>query len=160
MQGETAAVAAERAAYLAAPQWVVCSCDGHWLAFPITAVREILPPRPFTRLPGTGKEVCGLVGLRGRIVTVLDLGAILGLTPSASKEEHRLVLLEHDGRVVGMAVDTMVAVTRAAAHELSLAKETRGTFDIERDDVIGVGTLEGRPFTAIDPHPVIRRLLD
>jgi len=160
MQGETAAVAAERAAYLAAPQWVVCACEGHWLAFPITSVREILPPRRFTRLPGTGPEVCGLIGLRGRIVTVLDLGAILGLTPSASREEHRLVLLEHETRVIGMAVDSMVAVTRAAARDLSLPKETRGVFDIERDDVIGVGTLDDRPFTAIDPHPLIRRLLD
>ena len=156
----TAAETAERAAYLASPQWVVCSCDSHWLAFPITAVREILPPRPFTRLPGTGAEVCGLIGLRGRIVTVLDLGAILGLAPSVRRPDHRLVLLEHEGRVIGMAVDEMVAVTRAAARDLSLAQETRGVFDIERDDVIGVGTLNDRPFTAIDPAPVIRRLLD
>ena len=156
---DTAAAAAERAAYLAAPQWVVFSCDGHWLAFAITRVREILPPRGFTRLPGCGPEVCGLVGLRGRIVTVLDLGAILGLRPAAEREDHRLVLLEHDGRVVGMAVDEMVAVTRAAARDLSLGREARGIFDIERDEVIGVGTLEGRPFTAIDPEPVIRRLL-
>ena len=156
----TAAETAERAAYLAAPQWVVCSCDGHWLAFPIDTVREILPPRSFTRLPGTGAEVCGLIGLRGRIVTVLDLGAILGLTPSASREEHRLVLVEHENRVVGMAVDEMVAVTRAAARELSLSRESRAAFDIEGEEVIGVGTLNDRPFTAIDPHPVIRRLLD
>lgn len=160
MQGETAAVAAERAAYLAAPQWVVFACDGHWLAFPITRVREILPPRGFTRLPGTGPEVCGLVGLRGRIVTVLDLGAILGLKPSGARADHRLILIEHDGRVVGMAVDEMVAVTRAAARDLSLDRETRAVFDIEGDEVIGVGTLDGRPFTALDPQPVIRRLLD
>ena len=156
----TAAETAERAAYLASPQWVVCSCDGHWLAFPITSVREILPPRPFTRLPGTGAEVCGLIGLRGRLVTVLDAGAILGLTPSATRVEHRLVLIEHEGRVIGMAVDEMVAVTRAAARELSLSKDAQAVFDIERDDVIGVGTLNDRPFTAIDPAPVIRRLLD
>ena len=152
--------AAERAAYLAAPQWVVCSCDGHWLAFPINAVREILPSRGFTRLPGTGPEVCGLVGLRGRILTVLDLGAILGLAPSGVREDHRLVLLEYESRVVGMAVDAMVAVTRASARELSLGRDARAMFDIESDEVIGVGSLNGRPFTAIDPIPVIRRLLD
>jgi purine-binding chemotaxis protein CheW len=160
MPAETAAVAAERAAYLAAPQWVVFSCDGHWLAFPIARVREILPPRGFTRLPGCGPEVCGLVGLRGRIVTVLDFGAILGLRPAAGREDHRLVLVEHDGRVVGMAVDEMVAVTRAAARDMSLRKQERRIFDIERDEVIGVGSLDGRPFTAIDPDPVIRRMLD
>lgn len=156
----TAVAAAERAAYLAAPQWVVFSCDGHWLAFSITRVREILPPRGFTRLPGCGPEVCGLVGLRGRIVTVFDLGAILGLRPAAQREDHRLVLLELDGRVVGMAVDEMVAVTRATARDLSLSREARSIFDIEREEVIGVGSLEGRPFTALDPEPVVRRLLD
>lgn len=160
MQGDTAIDAAARAAYLAAPQWVVFACGDHWLAFPITRVREILPARPATRLPGCGPEVRGLIGLRGRLVTVFDLGAILGLEPSGEREDHRLVLLEHEGRVVGMAVDAMVAVTRTATHELSLHRETRQMFDIERDEIIGVGTLEGRPFTAIDADPVIRRLLD
>ena len=53
-----------------------------------------------------------------------------------------------------------IASDSATARELSLAKDARALFDIERDDVIGVGTLDDRPFTAIDPHPVIRRLLD
>lgn len=160
MQVETAAVAAERAAYLAAPQWVVFACDGHWFAFPIARVREILPARTFTRLPGCGPEVCGLIGLRGRILTVLDFGAALGLRPSAQVTDHRLVLLEHGERVLGMAVDAMVAVTRLAAHELSMSGDTLRSFDIERDEIIGVGALDGRPFTAVDPDAILARLLE
>jgi len=160
MHGESAVAAAERAAYLAAPQWVVFSCDDHWFAFPIARVREILPPRPFTRLPGCGSEVCGLIGLRGRILTVFDFGAALGLSPASEREDHRLVLLEHGDRVVGMAVDEMVAVTRLAARDLSLSTEVLRSFEIERDDVIGVGSLEGRPFTAVEPAAILERLLD
>lgn len=160
MQGDTAVAAAERAAYLAAPQWVVFAAGGHWFAFPITRVREILPPRPFTRLPGCGPEVCGLIGLRGRILTVFDFGAALGLGASSDRPEHRLVLLEQGERVVGMAVDEMVAVTRLAARDLSLPSEVLRAFDIDREDVIGVGELDGRPYTAVDPEPMLRRLLD
>lgn len=160
MQPETLVDAAERASYLAAPQWVVFACDGHWFAFPIDRVREILPARGFTRLPGCGAEVCGLIGLRGRIVTVFDFGAILGLRASAEVADHRLVLLEHDERVVGMAVDAMVAVTRMAAPEMSLSGEVLRSFDMDREDVIGVGELDGRPFTAVDPDAILGRLLD
>ena len=43
----------------------------------IEAVREIIPYRRATRLPGAPPFVQGLVNLRGTIVTVLDLGARL-----------------------------------------------------------------------------------
>ena len=159
MQDDTAVAAAERAAYLAAPQWVVFACQEHWFAFPITRVREVLPARPSTVLPGCGPEVCGLIGLRGRIVTVFDFGAMLGLRPSGEQPDHRLILLEHGDRVVGMAVDAMVAVTRLAARDLSLPADVLRSFDIEREDLIGVGSLDGRPFTAVDPAVLLDRLL-
>lgn len=160
MQADTAVAAAARAAYLADPQWVVFASDGHWFAFPIGRVREVLPPRPFTRLPGCGPAVCGLVEFRGRILTIFDFGAVMGLRPARERAEHRLILLDHDGRVFGVAVDAMVAVTRLASRELDLPADVLRSFDIERDEVLGVGGLNGRPFTAIDSDAVLRRLVE
>jgi chemotaxis signal transduction protein len=58
----------------------------------LDCVVEIIPPRPFTRLPGAGADVCGLVGVGGRVVTVFDLGVVLGLGRAADHADHRLLL--------------------------------------------------------------------
>src|SRR5687768_573233 len=45
---------------------------------PLDAIREIVPLRAATRLAGAPAYVVGLINLRGRLVTVVDLAAQLG----------------------------------------------------------------------------------
>jgi purine-binding chemotaxis protein CheW len=71
-------------------------------------VREILPPPPATRLPGAPAYVRGLINVRGTVVTVIDLVARLCGQPA--RPEGPLMLIEHQGRVVGVAVDEVIEV--------------------------------------------------
>jgi len=43
----------------------------------IGATQEIIPLRPMTRVPGAPAYVRGLINMRGTIVTVLDLDALI-----------------------------------------------------------------------------------
>lgn len=95
-----------------APEWVVFGCADRRFALPLGQVQEIVRPRPFTRIPGCGAEVCGLVGFRGRILTAFDLGAALGLRPAAEYPDHRLLLIEWEDRVVAGVVEEVIAVAR------------------------------------------------
>lgn len=105
------------------PEWLIVVCSGERYAVPLLQVQEILVPQPFTRLPGCGPEVCGLIGLRGRIVTVFDIGAIMGRRPARQVASHRLLLLEVGGGSVAGAVDEVVAVEpTATARILDLAE--------------------------------------
>ena len=63
-----------------------------------------MPFRRATRLPGAPAFVCGLINLRGSIVTVVDLGLRLRRESSA-RADASIVLLEHGAKVVGMLVD-------------------------------------------------------
>ncbi len=47
---------------------------------PIAAVKETIPERPLTRLFLVPPFVAGLINLRGEVVAVLDLAALLGLS--------------------------------------------------------------------------------
>lgn len=138
----------------AGPQWVVLMCDDIRLAVPLARVREILTPRPFTRLPGCGPEVCGLIGVRGRIVTVFDLGILLGRGRAAETPDHRLLLVERHGRAVGLAVDAVVRIAPAET-------EPAGALDLplEEGDVIGIGAVDQERFMALDPDHLLDRLL-
>jgi purine-binding chemotaxis protein CheW len=115
------------------PQWVFFRCDGRLFATPADTVREILTPLPFTRIPGCGREVCGLVGVRGRVVTVFDLGAMLGLATTTERPDYRLLLVDLANRVIGLAVDEVTAVTHAEAD----AGANRDRLRLEPEDVIG-----------------------
>jgi chemotaxis signal transduction protein len=97
----------------AGPQWVVFRCGDRRFVAPLDQIREILPPLPFTRIPGCGPEVCGLVGLRGRLVTVFDLGAALGLSALECARDHRLLILERGAGSTAVAVTEVMAVARA-----------------------------------------------
>lgn len=141
-----------------APRWVVFACDGHRFGIPLSRVREIVSPRPYTRLPGCGPAVSGLIGLRGRVVTVFDFGALLSLAPAAEAADHRVILLEREDRLIGLAVDSIVAVAGAEA-QLPIDADMLRALDIEQEHVLGVGTFGERPFVVVDPERVLRPLL-
>jgi chemotaxis signal transduction protein len=143
------------------PQWVVFVCDDQHYGFPLGLVREILTPRPFTRLPGTGPHVCGLIGVRGRVVTVVDLGLVLGGRAAVSLPDHRLLLLDLGTRRVGAAVEDVVTITSARIEPLQ--QDTTGTAPDGRaaagggpvphvgDAVLGAGLIDTGRFLAVDP---------
>ena len=81
----------------------------------LDAVTEILRPRPATRLPGAPPAVLGIVNVRGRIVTVVDLAVALELR--ASPAPGAVMLVEHGPKLVGAAVDEVLEVQRAREPE-------------------------------------------
>ena len=151
--------AAEGAVVSAVSQWVVFACGEHWFGLPLERTREILPPRKITRLPGCGPEVCGLVGIRGRVVTVFDFGVIIGGGPSLAKPDHRMLVLFVQGRRVAALVDEIIAVSREETGVLPLDGEALRPYDIDRDDLVGIGAFGDRPFLALDPDRILGRLL-
>ena len=60
-----------------APRLLVFTVAGKVCAVELSSVREIIPCRKATRLPGAPPFVIGLINLRGSIITVLDLGVRL-----------------------------------------------------------------------------------
>ena len=126
----------------------------------LDAVREIIPFRRATRLPGAPAHVSGLVNVRGAIVTVIDLGALLEDAPSA-RDKSSVMLIEHGGKLVGAAVDEVLDVRRTADVEV----DDGGTEMAANAAVRAVGRLaategeEGGVITLLDIHGIISRVL-
>ncbi|HEV2147071.1 MAG TPA: chemotaxis protein CheW [Longimicrobiaceae bacterium] len=138
---------------------VLLGVGGHWFGVAIGAIREIIPPRPYTPLPGSEPFVCGLINLRGRIVTVIDLGARLGLRAASADPEHSIVVLEHGGRLVGMAVEEVSRIVRADLGNLEMDADLLRSLRIDRSYILGVGETEDRIFVAVDPGEIFRPIL-
>jgi len=138
---------------------VLLGAGGHWFGVAIDAIREIIDPRPYTPLPGSEPFVCGLINLRGRIVTVLDLGARLNLRPSAATPGHSIVVLEHGGRLVGMAVEEVSRIVAADLDHLEMGAELLRSLRIDRAYLRGVGEADDRIFVAVDTDEIFRPVL-
>lgn len=93
----------------------------------IATVREIIPQRRPTRLPGAPAFVCGLINLRGTIVTVIDLAKRLERSAGA-KADGSYIMIEMGTKLVGIAVDDVMDVRALTENEIeaATADETRG----------------------------------
>jgi purine-binding chemotaxis protein CheW len=67
-------------------------------------VREVIPVQPATSLPGSPRQVRGLINLRGSIVTVLD-AAMSEYGVAADDSTASILLVERGSRVAGVVVD-------------------------------------------------------
>ena len=102
---------------VASRQLVMFRLGDRSYAIELGVVREIIPHRAGTRVPGAPSFVPGLINVRGTIVTVIDLGMRLH-GASSSRPEGSIVLMERGSRVVGVAVDEVLDVVRVADSEL------------------------------------------
>ena len=83
----------------------------------IDSVREIIPYRRATRLPGAPPWVQGLINVRGTIITVLDLG--MRLDPARAPVRDGSIIMAMQGtRVVGVAVDEVMDVQSIVAEPI------------------------------------------
>ena len=119
----------------------------------IDVVREIVPNRRATRLPGAPAFVRGLINLRGTLVTVIDLGLRLG-RESSVRPESSIVLAEHEGKLVGVIVDDLMDVQPLLDSQVEPAAER------DRGGIVrGLGHLPGLVVVLLDMHALVTHVL-
>lgn len=131
----------------AAQRFVVVSAGAFHLGVRLEAVLEVLGPRPCTPLPGAPDSVIGLVNLRGRMVTVVDLSRRMGGTPGGD----RLVVVDFRGRQVALAVDDVLRILPVLPADLRPAREAAAF-------VTHTGEGEGVMFQALDTDTLLQPL--
>ena len=94
------------------PRHVLFRAAGERFALPLAAVREVVTPQPpFSRVPRTSDAVRGVMNLRGRVVAVVDLAALVGLAPQVlAGGSGQVVVLDRARRGLGLLIDAVVGV--------------------------------------------------
>ena len=68
-------------------------------------VQEVIRLDAVTPVRHGPQEVAGVINLRGRIVTLLDTGLILGAVPAIRDRDSRVFVMEDRGEFLGLLVD-------------------------------------------------------
>jgi purine-binding chemotaxis protein CheW len=74
-------------------------------ALDASGVQEVIRVDSVTPVRHAPDEVVGVINLRGKIVTLLDLGVILGFGRSVITRESRVFILEDRNEFLGLLVD-------------------------------------------------------
>lgn len=94
---------------------------GETWAVPIANVREILATPRLTPLPDAPALIEGVIDLRGTLIPIVDLAALLARDVVSAEERGRTVVVEARGLVIGFRVERatqVVATSRDALERL------------------------------------------
>ena len=93
-------------------EYVTAVIGGQLFGLPISRVQDVFMPERTTRVPLASREIAGVLNLRGRIVTVVDMRARLGLPRPEDGKVPMAVGVDLRGESYGLQIDQIGEVLR------------------------------------------------
>lgn len=99
-------------------QWVTFRLDDETYGINVMQVQEVLRYTEIAPVPGAPMYVLGIINLRGNVVTVIDTRQRFGLKVDKVTDNTRIVIIEAEGQVVGILVDSVSEVVYLRQSEI------------------------------------------
>jgi purine-binding chemotaxis protein CheW len=93
-------------------EYVTVMIGDQLFGLPISRVQDVFMPDRITRVPLADAEIAGVLNLRGRIVTAVDMRRRLGLLPRSDERPTMAVGIEFKGESYGLLIDTVGEVLK------------------------------------------------
>ncbi len=102
-------------------QYVTFRLDDETYGINVMQIQEVLRYTEIAPVPGAPDYVLGIINLRGNVVTVIDTRRRFGLSDSEVTDHTRIVVLEVEGQVIGVLVDSVAEVVYLRQSEIETA---------------------------------------
>jgi purine-binding chemotaxis protein CheW len=134
-------------------EYVTVVLGGQLFGLPISRVHDVFIPERLTRVPLAQPEIAGVLNLRGRIVTAIDMRCRLGLPKRDDDRPPMAVGIDCKGESYGLLID-------AVGEVLKLYDATREPNPVNLDPGLaqissGVHRLEGALLVVLDVDRVL-----
>jgi purine-binding chemotaxis protein CheW len=93
-------------------EYVTAMIGGQLFGLPIVRVQDVFKPERLTRVPLAPPEIAGVLNLRGRIVTVVDMRSRLGLAPREAGPSLMAIGVESRAESYGLLIDSVGEVLK------------------------------------------------
>ena len=138
-------------------EYVTAVIGGQLFGLPISRVQDVFMPERLTRVPLASSEIAGVLNLRGRIVTVVDMRARL-LPKNDDGKAAMAVGVDLRGESYGLLIDTIGEVLR-------LCETSREENPVNLDPRMaklasGVHRLDGQLMVVLDVDRVLEIVPD
>jgi purine-binding chemotaxis protein CheW len=116
--------------------WATFFVQNSLFAIDAAGVQEVIRLGSVTSVRHAPGEVVGVINLRGKIVTLLDLGVILNLGKATAGRDSRVFIIEEGNEFIGLLVDRVGEVLQ-------------GDSDREEPLPVNVPAAQGRFFRGV-----------
>lgn len=122
---------------------------------PITSLHEIVRVPEITAVPDAPEYMEGVINLRGKIVSVIDLRKRFGEKQATPNRRNRILVVEHNGRLSGLIVDSASEVLKIPTSDIEPppAAFQEGGLNC----VTGLGKYRGRLIVLLDMNKLLSR---
>lgn len=129
-------------------QWVTFQLEDETYGMNVMQVQEVLRITEIAPVPGAPDYVLGIINLRGNVVTVIDTRRRFGLKSKQPDDMSRIIVVEVDGNVIGMLVDSVAEVVYLHQSQIETAP------NVSNDDssrfIQGVSSQEDKLLILVD----------
>ncbi|MBZ5599353.1 MAG: chemotaxis protein CheW [Acidobacteriia bacterium] len=115
---------------------------------PITSLHEIVRVPEITAVPDAAEYMEGVINLRGKIVSVIDLRKRFGEKKVTPGKRNRILVVEHKGRLSGLIVDSATEVLKIPAADIEASPTAFAEGGL--NCVTGLGKYKGRLIVLLD----------
>jgi purine-binding chemotaxis protein CheW len=134
-------------------EYITAMIGNQLFGLPILRVQDVFMPDRITRVPLSPPEIAGVLNLRGRIVTLIDMRRRLGLGGRDSNDQAMAVGVEARGESYGLLIDNVGEV-------LKLDEAAREANPVNLDGRLaavsaGIYRLEGQLMVVVDVDRVL-----
>jgi purine-binding chemotaxis protein CheW len=116
-------------------------------------VKEVIRMRQITWLPKAPSCVKGIINLRGDVIPIVDLRERFGLPAQDHTSMTRVIVVEVEGRPVGVVVDSASQVVRVPADQFDPPPPVMGAGSAEF--ITAVGKMDGKLVIMIDVDRIL-----
>jgi purine-binding chemotaxis protein CheW len=113
----------------------------------ITSLQEIVRVPEITAVPDAPDYMEGVINLRGKIVSVIDLRKRFGGKQVTPGKRNRILVVEHKGKLCGLIVDSASEVLKIPASDVEPSNDV---FQEGLNSVTGLGKYQGRLIVLLD----------
>ena len=115
---------------------------------PITALHEIVRVPEITAVPDAPEYMEGVINLRGKIVSVIDLRKRFGIKDTSSSRRNRILVVEFNGRLSGLIVDSASEVLKISPADVEPPPAVLQEGGL--NCITGLGKYQGRLIMLLD----------
>lgn len=134
-------------------QWVTFKLDSEVYGIDVMQVQEVLRVSEIAPVPGAPNYVMGIINLRGNVVTVIDTRKRFGLSENEIDDSTRIVIIESEGNVVGILVDSVAEVVDLKRSEIESSPNVGN--DESSRYIQGVATVNGELLILVDINKML-----
>jgi len=134
-------------------QFISFSVGDEEYGLELLRVKEVIRVREITWLPKAPSFVKGIINLRGDVIPIIDLRDKFGLEAKEATANTRVIVVEVEGKLMGMIVDSASQVVRIPADQIDPPPPVLGGFS--QEFITGVGKMEDKLIILLNSDAIL-----